>query len=259
MHRPRTRRLRVSLLLGATAVLFGVGFVGGQALDAERLWAQGDEPEPAATAEGEGDSWEFPGPEVTPEPGATPDTTKPFWYIPYENAERMKPKVQGELNGITVGVTDGPSLDCGFGGHLFGEEALAATKGTPFEINFDQLPDGVKPMVETAEVFLCEDGSPHWLNIDLDQRTLGSTRFHISIARWWGLTLWVDSGSAERWSTGTVAGRNAVFLDQIIPGRLGDASVIVLDPEIEGSTRIRDGSGTTPLSLLKQIAEAIYR
>lgn len=44
-----------------------------------------------------------PGPDVTPEPGATPDTSLSWWHVPYLNQERMAEVRVQEITGITVG------------------------------------------------------------------------------------------------------------------------------------------------------------
>jgi hypothetical protein len=43
-----------------------------------------------------------PGPDATPEPGATPDTRRNGWWIPYENVEESHPYFEGTLAGITI-------------------------------------------------------------------------------------------------------------------------------------------------------------
>ena len=45
---------------------------------------------------------EPPAKDVTPPPGATPDTSKPFWHIPYINQDEKRPIFVGTLNGYTI-------------------------------------------------------------------------------------------------------------------------------------------------------------
>ena len=43
-----------------------------------------------------------PAKDVTPPPGETPDTSKPFWHIPYINQDEKRPVFVGKLNGYTI-------------------------------------------------------------------------------------------------------------------------------------------------------------
>lgn len=43
-----------------------------------------------------------PAKDVTPPPFATPDTSKPFWHIPYINQDEKRPTFVGTLNGYTI-------------------------------------------------------------------------------------------------------------------------------------------------------------
>ncbi len=65
--------------------------------------------DPSANATATAAFWEHPGRTVTPEPGSTPDRSQPFWFVPYQNADRMKPRFEGELNGFLIefGADDG--------------------------------------------------------------------------------------------------------------------------------------------------------
>jgi hypothetical protein len=229
-------------MVGAV-LLFGVGYAGGRALDADRIWA-GDEASKATP----------PAEDATPEPGATPDTSEPFWYVPYENAEREKPDFSGELNGITVGVEDGPLPSCD-SQHLTGELAIDAVAGTDIAFELQGLPGELSVMPESAEAMLCDDGPPRWFAVEFTAGEGAAVR----ITRMREVTWWREWGSEERWSTGTVANHDAVFKDQLVTGKLGDAAVIVLDPEIAGSTRIKSRSPQWTLEFITAVAEEMYR
>ncbi len=73
------------LVLGAAA--FGLGRIAGS--------------DDAATAQP--GPVEPPGPDVTPVPGSTPDTSKPFWYVPYDNANDKLARFDRTINGIQIG------------------------------------------------------------------------------------------------------------------------------------------------------------
>ncbi len=110
-------------------------------------------------------------------------------------------------------------------------------------------------MVETAEAMICKDSSPSWFAVEL---TAGDGAF-VRLTRMQGVTWWRDWGSDERWSIGNIAGRDAVFKEQVIPGELWDTTVIVVGPESDGSTRIKGRDTSATLQLLTSIAEELYR
>lgn len=242
-------------VVAGAALLFAIGYAGGRALDAERIWA-GDEPMEPGGSTSSGEAVTPPPDDVTPEPGTTPDTSEPFWDIPYRNAEEQLPDFQGDLNGITVGVREGPVPDCGPLEYLLYDEALGAVEGTYFDLDLESLAPGLVPVIETAETMLCADGTPEWHRIEL--RGSGEEE-RISITRHLGLTWWPEWASEGRWQTGMIERRPAALKDQIIPGLLGGATVIVIDPEIAGSTRIKSTSDSVTLEVLSALAKELYK
>ena len=100
--------------------------------------------------------------EVTPVPGSTPDTSAPFWFIPYVNADNKKPRFRGSLGGLEIDpdfVDTRTGADvCPGEGHLrepFPDEylALIADPG-PFSIDPRSMPAGLTPS-EVPTVLVC--------------------------------------------------------------------------------------------------------
>lgn len=105
-----------------------------------------------------------PGPDVTPEPGATPDTTQSWWYVPYLNAERGQPATVQTISGITVGpgrlgVREDQREECA-------SEIWAGTydevSDPQMAINLDALPAGSEVVSSGSE----------WAATFCDERTL---------------------------------------------------------------------------------------
>jgi hypothetical protein len=199
-----------------------------------------------------------PGPDVTPEPGSTPDRSRPYWHIPYENQERMAPKFRGELAGLLIGQEPPDAHDearrCP--GAVI-ETSPNAMRESWFPLTLSGLPDGVQ--VKATTVATCDDGRPLWIEVDLEiapgTAGAGAQGGTINVWRAPGVRWWLNEGSTERWSEGEIEGRPVALLDEIVEG-IGDAAIIVVDEETGGSTRVW-GSGAS-LALLQQVAEAMY-
>lgn len=200
-----------------------------------------------------------PGPDVTPEPGSTPDRSRPYWHIPYENQERMAPKFRGELAGLLIGQeppeADDEARRCP--GAVI-ETSPDAMRESWFPLTLSGLPDGVQ--VKATTVATCDDGRPLWIEVDLEVAPgtpgAGLAGDTISIARVPGIRLWPNEASMGRWAAGQIAGRPAAFMDEITEG-VGDTAVIVVDEETGGSTRF--WATGSRLQLLRQVAEAMYQ
>lgn len=50
-------------------------------------------------------------PDGTPVPGTTPDTSQPFWWVPYQNAGNLAKKFEGERNGVRITLNPELRLD----------------------------------------------------------------------------------------------------------------------------------------------------
>jgi len=189
-----------------------------------------------------------PGPDETPIPGATPDRTQPFWYVPYENQDRLAPKFHGTVNGIEVGRASGPAPTCP-GASIRPDFNLIV--GTPFELQLGAFPEGVT-LSGPPRIAQCPDGHLIWLTFDL----LVSGGGDITVWRWADVRWIPQEAPAERWSAGTVAGRPAALLRPLLE-HLGQSAVVVVDDETNGSTTLLGSS--IGLKFLQQVAEALYR
>jgi hypothetical protein len=112
-----------------------------------------------------------PGPDVTPAPGATPDTSQPWWYVPWVNAERDKPLFEGTLAGIYIANgASGPAYKCEGTGTL--SEDVSEADGTAVDVRLDAVPESLITEQMSLTTSLC-DGMPyaaevHYL-IDADE------------------------------------------------------------------------------------------
>lgn len=255
LGRIQGNRQRMGLAFGL-GLLVAAGFLGGRMLISS---VEADPPGgPVDAGPPASGTVRLPGPDETPIPGATPDITQPFWYVPYLNQDRLAAKFRGQLNGLEVGRASGPALQCD---EVYRPDWQAAITGTPFDLDFSQLPKGVT-LNQPPQVYFCSDGRPRRMEAILDVHEdvvgAGPGGAQVVISRWAGVRWWPEEAPASRWSTGNVNGAPAVFLDQptdIAP--IAEAAVFLADAETGGSTRIK-GIGTT-LELTTAIAEALTK
>lgn len=243
--------------LALIAALVGAGFVSGRTAGPLASFAGGADQNPVDLGTPSGPVLP-PTADETPVPGATPDTTKPFWFIPYENQDRLAPRLHTTINGIEIGVTaDGPGWGCTKLAPYIGWKQ--ETAGTPFEVNLAALPAGVK-LVGEPRFGKCADGRLLWLDLTLEASPaltgVNAGGGEIFVSRASSIRWWTQQAPAARWSAGEVAGRPAAILAPILPN-LGQAGVFVLDAETNGSTRIISSSAS--LEFVRSIAEAIYK
>ncbi len=236
MRVPRNRYPRLLVLFGAAALLVLVAatsfWVGRAFSDDGPAAATDPTATPAATPEPGSTPTPiptFPGNDVTPPPEATPDTSQPFWYVPYLNQDRMKPRFTGEVAGILVGpdvhVT---GIPCSVG------EAVAGTPddvlGSPLEIPASTLPPGAALLRQ--EVANCRGQVIHnslsfEIPADPDAGYFGGS---LSISRSLSDPAVDASFPGDRWQETTVEGRQAALALPILPDLgLGDSAVIVFE------------------------------
>lgn len=196
-----------------------------------------------------------PGPDVTPVPGSTPDTTQPFWEIPYLNQDRLSPKLHGTINGIEVGRASGPTPSCA---GVTVNPDFKITAGTPFQLQLGSLPQGVT-LSGPPRIAQCPDGRVIWLTFDLTVApgVAGANTGGGGITVWrWADVRWVpQEAPAERWAPAMIAGRPAALLQPLLE-HTGQSAVIVSDSEINGSTTLLGVE--VSLGLVEQVAEALY-
>jgi hypothetical protein len=169
----------------------------------------------------------FPGWDVTPIPGATPGTSKAFWYIPYLNQAIKSPIFDGTIAGIRIGPSVEPGRACTTARTTDG--TLRATAGTPVDPQSRFKPDGIG---EPDRVFvgLCEGkpvlaGATYDVSADPMVKRFGGT---IQVYRHFGAPIVVRAIPSDRWSEGTIAGHPAAIARPILPDiGLGESAVIV--------------------------------
>ncbi len=252
----KRRNSRIAVVFIAVLALGAGGFVAGRHLASAPAEA-GNPASPLDLGTISGSDATPPGPDVTPVPGSTPDTTKPFWFIPYANAERDAPKFHGTLNGIEFGAQSGALPACAK--PATPDDWKKAVAGTFYDLKLDSLPDGVEPR-EFARVGKCaDDGRPIWIiaEVHLEGITgVNNGGGSIQISRWEAVRWYPQEFPPERFSTGTIAGRPAVFADSFLPV-IGVAAVVVSDAENGGSTMLLGNA--VSVDVLKQVAEALYK
>ncbi len=270
----RNRWLSVAALAAVICVAGAVSFIvarsagKGRAAQAGAVAAvaspvatqAGWPPYPPGKGPGRGPNYiDPPGPDVTPIPGATPDTSQPWWYVPYSNAEQRKPLFQGDVNGIAITLGDaGPDLPC----TEVTSAELSAVDGTSLAINLSWVPPGTSPPQPTTgglAVAICNGqlaSSEASFEVAGDEakRVYGGFfaiyRYRSSVAR---AQAFVRVG---RWSAGTVAGIPAAVGAPILPEiGLGSSAIVFYKDGVV--TRVTaDG---LPLKQVLQIAEGLLR
>jgi hypothetical protein len=200
-----------------------------------------------------------PGPDVTPEPGARPDTSLSWWYVPYLNAERDKPTTVQTINGITVGpgrlgVRENERERC-----------QAETRTGTFDevqepemaIVLDAFPPGSKVIssgFEWAAIFCAERtlaaGADVSVPADRENGVLGGS---VIIAKYRGAPVSSLSIPDDRWRAAEIDGYPAAIAEPILPEiGLGESAVIVYYAGI----LLRVQGHWVPLDMLIAIAAA---
>lgn len=269
----RKRWVSVALLVGVIGVAGTTSFMVARSLNSGGTAQAGNvaaapspvptqagwPPYPPGQGPGRGPAYiNPPGPDVTPIPGATPDTTQPWWYVPYENAEARKPRFQGVINGITItGDTVGIDLPC----DTIEVKDLAAVEGTTLAVAPSYLPAGAiadfasrgqtstfcngVPASALARYVIVSDDSK-WIrggSITVYRYRAGSARIHIQ-------------APADRWAAGTVGTVPAAVLAPILPDLgLGDSAIVWFQ---NGVVTVVSGSGI-PATEMQRIAEGLLQ
>lgn len=249
------KRRRAIILVVSWAVMASViGFITHAARSPDPVIHAQDEPVP-------------PGPNTTPEPGATPDVTRPFWYVPYYNQERDSPKFEGTIAGISI--SPNPPETSGFDAcpgtglkELPGKPAVEAARSAgPLQIDDRFLPSFLRTeqapsvwtcgttTVEVSWGFAVEDGI----------RGVGKGGTGVVITRTAVGGVTGISGSPGRWSTEMVAGHQAAVMAPILAVSgyvIGDCYAGVKDTATRVLTQVTAG-GTSDFCTL--ILEAVLK
>jgi hypothetical protein len=169
------------------------------------------------------DGQQFPGEDVTPEPGSTPDFSTPLWYVPYQNAENAAPKFEGERNGVRI------TLDPDLRGDLACEgtfriapadKTLDHAVNSEIGIPLKTLPRGVIPS-SGPNVFLCDEAPFHvtWtFDVEAGVEGVGAGGSSLEIFRLKGTNEFYRPASEGRWSEVEIGGHRGLLLRPIIVG-----------------------------------------
>lgn len=243
-------------LLGLASLAVLAGF---SAFIVARMATTG--PSPAVA----GDEPVMPGPDVTPEPGSVPDTSRPFWFVPYENAERQKPRYDQVINGIAIG----PSVPEPAQQACLREETPDAADVAASRVAFRPrwLPDGSLLDHErtaacggVAVLFQQRFYVPPDESADADIRSGRKTYFEVGHGG--GFTIRRELLSepyarsdlaSERWTATKVAGRPAAIAKPMLEG-FGESSVVVWDDGVQTTI---EADGLTVDDILR-IAEGLF-
>lgn len=273
---PRSKRLAFAgigaLVLGGCAASFAIPYWLLRDEDPVTL-AQGPSGAPEATPGRTGTPRPAIDPddtEVTPVPGATPDTTQPFWFIPYVNADRKKPPFKGNLNGFEIdpGYVDRRNgFDACPGEGLteppHDQYLATVVQPGPFSIDPAKLPAGLTSL-DGPRVLGCK-GVEIWITqwtFSVQAGTPGANPGggSISISRTRGLRPLNHPAPADRWAGATVGGRPAVVSGPFVTaekGQFGSCLVFVYDTDHDVSTHVFGSSSNAALCLA--VAEAVLR
>lgn len=193
-----------------------------------------------------------PDPRATPVPGTTPDTLQPFWYVPYENAEKEKPRFEGQLGGARIFGTpvdfDAFAL-CASGLSESPENVLARASEGPTAIRPAELPAGISPL-GNPQVWMCGTTTVQvvW-NFQAGPGTEGveANGSGLLIIRTLGEDRVFLPGSAERWTTVQLPSGEAALLQPIVQaaGRfIGGCALVQHNPSTGVLTVIRASAGS---------------
>jgi hypothetical protein len=196
------------------------------------------------------------GPDVTPVPGATPDVSQPWWYVPYVNADAKKPLFAGLVNGVFISTDpEGPDIPCGDAAAA----DLSAADGRPLAIHPSYISPGTtpEPASNGQAVALCNgqlaSAEARFSVAPDDSKGLrgGSFaiyRFRSSTARAQALA------PADRWGSGTVNGIRAAVASPILADLgVGNSALVFY----ENGVVTRVTAVGLPLGLVQRIAEGI--
>jgi hypothetical protein len=180
----------------------------------------------------------------------------PDWFAPTLEAELVAERFQGKINGITLGVEDGPVPQCSVT-DIQSDPSLLA--GTPFDLGLSRLPAGVTLQTSPRIGVCADDGRVMWVIAQLEispRPGVNGDAGQVQVSRWEQVQWYRQQFLADRVEAGTLSDRPAVLADRGASG-FGSAAVFVVDEEIDGSTMLI--STNVDLGLLVEIAEEVYR
>lgn len=190
-----------------------------------------------------------PAKDVTPPPGETPDTSKPFWHIPYINQDEMRPIFVGTLDGYTINPA-APERTAyevcpGTGLEQPAAAKIAETVGAPGPLQIDpnSLPTSVGPTTGT-DAWACKG------NLTMASRSFRLTPGaegvnegggSLFISRVTGNNPVVWAAPQERWKAIKINGLPAVVSRPIVSAgtkQFGDCFLAVYQPATDVLTTV---------------------
>lgn len=234
---------RTQLALGATAVVL-IGTMTFVLAYSSRG------PDAVSRATGEQPT---PDPGATPGTSATPDTSQPYWYVPYQDAEKAKPKFEGVLGGAQILSTpaefDATTL-CPSGLWQAPGEALQRASEGVTAIKLPDLPAGIIPLGE-PEVWLCgaDTVQVSWsLEVKAGTPGVETNGSGLTVTRTKGERRVFAPASAERWKTIHLAtGEAAILLPVIaVDGRYIGGCAFVHRNDVTGVLTVLRASAASP-------------
>ncbi len=215
-------------------------------------------PYPPGEGPGRGPAYvDPPGPDVTPIPGATPDTTQPWWYVPYQNAERGKPFFRGEMNGIWITDGDDGRSVCENPERTEPQQA----DGTDLSTLPRDLPAGVvrEDQPPNFQALWCGgrvvlNASMYSYPVDEEAGVRGGG---LIVVRFRGDPTVSVSIPEERWYPETIAGNPAAIARPILPELgLGESAVVVWEEDKGIVTTVRGFN--LPLATMLAAVDGLY-
>ena len=210
---------------------------------------------------------------ATPAPGTTPDTTRPFWGLPYRTADEAKPRFDQTINGILVGPTVAEYDGSRFCPSRDGKLVSLADAAGPGAIRPSYLPPGavLEDFLDRSHAIICEGtvlAAQADYVIPAEPDVLG--RIERGEVNWFAARhggsftilskrveypAFKSNLAADRWQGITVKARPAVLGREIIEPGFGPSALIVADGEYQLTIR---GTEITGSELIK-IAEGILK
>jgi len=160
----------------------------------------------------------------TPDPGTTPDTSQPFWHVPYVNQDRERPAFVGTLNGYVIDPAakgrTGFEVCPGTGMEPVRNDVLldVVSAPGPLRINPASFPEGVSSLTQ-PDAFLCgaELGQVSWiLHVAAGTPNVNVGGSDLTIGRIRGNDILTHTAPEERWTAVQINGQPAVGTGPIV-------------------------------------------
>lgn len=189
---------------------------------------------------------------VTPSAGEAVDTSKPWWYVPFLNAERNKPAVDVTINGVQVG----PNARRIIPGCELGAVPMAAEDAKPLAINVRALrPVGGVLEHELATSCAGRPAAYEVLYTIAGDPAAGRFGGSLMIARYAGPPSYESSIPTDRWSAGSINGVPVAIARPILENGLGSSAVVW---HSNGVTTVVSADGLTEAEV-KSVAEELAK